>query len=418
MHSSQDEQDSRFYAEFAMIPCLEPTSQQEAYEMTLDAYELSERFHLPVMLRLVTRLAHSRAVVRTGPTLEQKPISKPPDPHGWILLPANARQQWKKLLAHQKEVNAWTESSRYNLLSLAALDSGLGVITTGIALNYYRENLLDLDHEPSHLHIGAYPIPVEKIRKLSAQVKRLLVIEEGYPYVERYVRGILPTPIPIHGKLDGSLPADGELTPDIVRCALGLKSRSGMTLAGLELPARPPQLCPGCPHADAFIALKEAIRGYDRALVTSDIGCYTLGALPPYEAIESCVCMGASVSMAKGAADAGLHPAVGVIGDSTFYHSGVTPLIDAIAGNADMTLIILDNSTVAMTGAQPTILPSEKLTSFLVGLGVAPAHLKIVELHPKKVRELTEVIKREIDYHGLSVIVARRECLETIKKNK
>ena len=418
MHSSQNEQDSRYYADFARAICFEPANQQEAYDMTREAYDISERFHLPVMLRLVTRLAHSRAVVRTAPPIAQKDVTKAPDAAGWILLPANARRQWKKLLERQKEVDAWANGSRFNILTLSRNDKGLGIITTGIARNYYLENLPDLGYTPSHLHIGAYPIPAEKIRDLAAHAERILVIEEGYPYVERILKGILATPVPVHGKLDGRLPPDGELTPDVVRQGLELQSRKGVTLLDLKLPNRPPQLCPGCPHADTYTALGKALSGFERSIVTSDIGCYTQGALPPYEAIESCVCMGASVSMAKGAADAGLYPSVGVIGDSTFYHSGVTPLIDAIAHDTDMTLVILDNATTAMTGAQPTILPSEKLESFLLGLGVHPQHLKVFEVHPKKVPELAEVLKGEIEHHGLSVVVAYRECLEVAKKAK
>jgi indolepyruvate ferredoxin oxidoreductase, alpha subunit len=418
MHSSQNEQDSRYFADFARAICLEPANQQEAYEMTREAYEVSERFHLPVMIRLVTRLAHSRAVVRPSPAISQRVIAKPPDPTGWILLPSNARRQWKKVIESQQEVDAWSNNSGYNTLATSTNDRGLGVITTGIARNYYLESLPDLGYTPSHLHVGAYPMPFEKIRELAARVKQVLVIEEGYPFVERYLRGILATPLPIHGKLDGRLPPDGELTPDIIRTALELEPKKGLPVLDLKLPSRPPQLCPGCPHADTYTALRRALADFDRSVVTSDIGCYTLGALPPYEAIESCVCMGASVSMAKGAADAGLYPSVGVIGDGTFYHSGVTPLIDAIAHNTDMTLIILDNATTAMTGTQPTILPSEKLESFLLGLGVAPEHLKVFEVHPKKVAELQKVIKQELDHHGLSVIVAYRECLEIAKHSK
>ncbi|MBI5508791.1 MAG: indolepyruvate ferredoxin oxidoreductase subunit alpha [Deltaproteobacteria bacterium] len=415
MHSSQNEQDSRYYADFARILAFEPANQQEAYDMTREAFGLSERFQIPVMVRLVTRLAHSRAVVRTSPWAATNTRGKTDDPQGWILLPMHARRRWHQRLEGLQAIEDYTERCAHNSLSLSD-DCALGVITTGIAKNYYLENLPDLGMAPSHLHIGAYPLPVVKIRALAAQVKRLLVIEEGYPCVERLISGILGAPLAVHGKRTGHLPAEGELTPDIVRRGLDLTVRKGATVVDLKLPERPPQLCPGCPHADTYTALNRALEGQDARLVTSDIGCYTLGALPPHESIESCVCMGASVSMAKGAADAGVHPVVAVIGDSTFLHSGITPLIDAVAADSDMTLLILDNGTVAMTGAQATVLPSGRLEPLLLGLGVDRAHLRYVDAHPKKVAAMEQIIREEIAHHGLSVVICFRACLETAKQ--
>ena len=247
-------------------------------------------------------------------------------------------------------------------------------------------------------------------------VKKVLVIEEGYPFLERYLRGIIPPDIEIAGKMTGELPQDGELTPDIVRRALSLPLRKGIEIGNLPLPNRPPQLCQGCPHSDMYRALKKALEAFDTTVVTSDIGCYTLGALTPYSAIESCVCMGASVGMAKGASDAGLKPAAAVIGDSTFLHSGITPLMDAVANNSDMTLIILDNETVAMTGGQPTILPSSRLESLILGLGVDKEHFHLLNAHPRHTDTNAEIIKKELEYEGLSVIIGVRECIETARK--
>jgi indolepyruvate ferredoxin oxidoreductase alpha subunit len=296
--------------------------------------------------------------------------------------------------------------------------TGLGIITTGIARNYYYENIDDLEHRPSHLHIGAYPMPAEKIRELAAHVDRLLVLEEGYPYVERFLRGIIPPRIEINGRMDESLPESGDLTPSIVRGALGLEIPESIEIKGLRLPTRPPQLCSGCPHRDSYDAISKAVSSYEQAMVTSDIGCYTLGALPPYSAIETCLCMGASIGIAKGAAEAGFHPVVAVIGDSTFLHSGVTPLMDAVSANVDMTLVILDNETVAMTGTQPTILPHTRLKDILLGVGVPEEHVHVFYAHPKKVDEHAEVIAREIEHKGLSVIVMVRECLESARRKK
>jgi len=418
MHSSQNEQDTRYFVDFARVMCLEPANQQEAYHMTMEAFDISERFDIPVVVRMVTRLAHSRAVVETGEGRPENPISKVPVPSSWILLPSNARRQWRALLDRQGSMLEYSENSPHNVLTLAKGRSRLGVITTGIARNYYMEALEDLAEKPSHLHIGAYPLPVKKIRALVDASDRVLILEEGYPYLERTLRGIMPLPVEILGKVDGYIPVDGELNPDIVRKALGLESREGITVAGLTLPGRPPQLCQGCPHGDAYGAIKKALAGFTDKIVTSDIGCYTLGALPPYSAIESCVCMGASVGMAKGAAEAGFYPVVAVIGDSTFLHSGVTPLMDAVSANANMTLIILDNETVAMTGTQPTVLPSSRLQTLILGLGLDPDHFHIIDAHPKKAEENTQIIRREIEHKGLSVIVAVRTCLEEARKKK
>lgn len=418
MHSSQNEQDSRYLADFARVICLEPSTQKEAYDMTRDAFDLSERFQIPVVVRLVTHIAHSRAVVELGEQREQNEISKVPDPMSWILLPVNARRQWHNLTEKYKEMEAYAESCPFNFLTSAEGSSRLGVITTGTARNYYYENIEDLEDKPAHLHIGAYPMPTQKIRDLVSQVDKVLVLEEGYPYVERMLRGIIPPDVEIAGRMDGVVPLTGELTPSIVRTALGMEIPESVSLEGITLPTRPPQLCTGCPHRDSYDAIRRAVSSYETTMVTSDIGCYTLGALPPYSAIETCVCMGASIGIAKGAAEAGFHPVLAVIGDSTFLHSGVTPLMDAVSANVDMTLVILDNETVAMTGTQPTILPSTHLKDVLEGIGVDPDHTHVFFAHPRKVDEHAEIIRREIEHKGLSVIVMVRECLESVRRRK
>jgi indolepyruvate ferredoxin oxidoreductase alpha subunit len=185
------------------------------------------------------------------------------------------------------------------------------------------------------------------------------------------------------------------------------------------LSGRPPQLCQGCPHADTFHALNQALEDFPEAQVFSDIGCYTLGALPPYQAVDTCVCMGASVSMAKGGADAGIYPSVAVIGDSTFAHSGITPLLDAAASQTDMTLIIVDNASVAMTGGQPTFLSGDELLQIVRGTGVSAKHIRLLTPLPKNLQENTRVLKEEIAFRGLSVVVSMRECVqETRKRSK
>ncbi|NTV82011.1 MAG: indolepyruvate ferredoxin oxidoreductase, partial [Candidatus Aminicenantes bacterium] len=220
------------------------------------------------------------------------------------------------------------------------------------------------------------------------------------------------------GKLSGALPASGELTPDIVRRALGRPPLPALAPSGLPLAGRPPQLCAGCSHADTFKALNQALLGVSGSNVFSDIGCYTLGALPPYNAIHTCVCMGASVSMARGASDVGLHPAVSVIGDSTFAHSGITPLLGAAQADTDMTVIILDNGTTAMTGGQPTYGSGERLLRLVEGIGVPQEHIRTIEPLPKNHDKNVQIIKDEIGHRGLSVIVAVRECVQEQRKKR
>jgi indolepyruvate ferredoxin oxidoreductase alpha subunit len=416
MHSSQNEQDSRCYADFARVLCLEPASQQLAYDMARQAFDLSEQFRVPVVLRLVTRLAHSRTSVEVGIPRGENGTSRAPRRSSWILLPAHARRQWRELLDRQPAMQAWSEDSYWNRLTLNPGRRELGVITTGIARNYLRENLPDLGWTPSHLHIGVYPAPLGLMRRLLAHVERVLVLEDGYPFVERLLRGTLPAGPAIAGRMSGEVPAAGELSPDVVRAALGLPARPGVVLADLPLPARPPQLCEGCPHGHAYRALLQALAGEPDAMATADIGCYTLGALPPFSAIESCVCMGASIGMARGAAEAGARPVVAVIGDSTFLHSGTAPLIDAAAADVHMTVFILDNSAVAMTGAQDPIVPSRRLREIVLGLGVDPRHCHVVDPHPRRLAANVETLRTAIAHPGLSVVIATRECKEIVRR--
>ena len=432
MHSSQGEQDSRFYSAFAMVPCLEPRNQQEAYEMCREAFEVSEKFHIPVMLRFATRLAHSRAAVRPSPGKARKTLSKMKDKTRWMLIPSYARPNYAILLNKQKELTAWSLSNKVNTLSLEGRDTGLAVLTSGIGGNYYEENEEDfIDSRggkiPAHLHIGAYPIPIDSIRKLCEKAEKVLVIEEGQPFIEERLRGILPQSIGIAGKLDGTFVRAGELDPDNVRKGLGLAPRPSILDSGLqipELPGRPPQLCRGCSHRDSYDVLNRAVADLDpepgrpNTAICSDIGCYSLGAVPPYEAIETVICMGASVAMARGAAEAGMKYAITVIGDSTFLHGGITSLVDAVQAKAPITVLILDNSVVAMTGCQETIVPSEQLSDLIRGLGVEPSHIAELEASGQFFEENLKRLKEEMQYPGVSVLIFQRICIEAFRKQR
>ena len=420
MHSSQNEQDSRYFADFARIFCFEPTNHQEAYDMTRQAFDLSEKFEIPVMIRLVTRLSHSRSVVRPSDPRPQNPL-KLGLAKDWTLLPVNARRRFKRLLELQPELLKVSESSSFNALELNAVNRSLGVIASGIAHNYIRENFPNPADGPSLLKVSTYPVPEQMISRLVSHVETVLVAEDGYPFIEHRVRGMFGIPgKKVLGRLTGDLPASGELSPDNVRRALGLASLPAPSAGDFKLANRPPQLCAGCPHADTLLSLKRALDEFGRGNenVFSDIGCYTLGALPPYEAVQSCVCMGASIGMAKGGSEAGVHPAVAVIGDSTFAHSGLTPLLSAAARNTDMTVFILDNGTTAMTGGQTSFGTGERLLQMVEGLGVAKEHIRVIEPLPKNIDKNVQVIKEELAYKGLSVIIPVRKCLEEAKKKK
>jgi len=418
MHSSQNEQDSRFYADFAKIPCFEPSNHQEAYEMTRQAFDVSERMGVPVMIRLVTRLSHSRSTVRPREPRGQNEI-RPGASQDWTLLPVNARRRFRGILDAQADMVRLSEESEFNSLRLNEKDRSLGVVASGIAFNYVQENLGEAGNPPSLLKVCTYPLPRKLISRLVEHVETVLVVEEGYPLIERSLRGFFGVPgKTIKGKLSGDLPLTGELSPETVRPALGLKPLDRLDLGKFQLASRPPQLCAGCPHADTFHALNKALRGFGKGTVFSDIGCYTLGAYPPYQAVQTCVCMGASISMAKGGAEVGIRPSIAVIGDSTFGHSGLTPLLEAAAADTNMTVFILDNGTVAMTGGQPSYASGERLLKMIEGVGVAKEHIRVIEPLPKNLDKNALIIKEEIDHPGLSVIVAVRECLEEARKKR
>lgn len=414
MHSSQNEQDSRFLGKFALVPILEPANQQEAYDMVFHGYELSEKYKTPVLLRITTRLAHSRAGVKTREKLPRNKLKLSADKRQFVLLPALARRRYAKLLEIQEKFLQEAEKSTFNKYN-DGKDKSLGIIACGIGYNYLMENFVDSDCPYPVVKIGQYPVPVTMIKKLVNECEEVLLVEEGMPFVEGYLRGILDRDVKVKGRMSGELPPDGELNPNLVRKALGLADISGVPIPAL-VTSRPPKLCKGCPHIDSYEALGEAVKDvFGDGHVFSDIGCYTLGALPPYQAINSCVDMGASISMAKGAADAGFFPSVAVIGDSTFCHSGMTGLLDAVIEEANIVVFILDNSTTAMTGGQESH-AAGRLKDICVGLGVKEEHVRVINPVRKNHELFVKIIKEELDYKGVSVIIPTRECIQTLRR--
>lgn len=411
MHSSQNEQDSRFYGKFAMVPVFEPSTQQEAYDMVSEAFDLSERLHLPVLFRVVTRLAHSRAAVVVGDSIPRNELS-PASDRGWVLLPAIARRQYVSLIDKQPDILKYNES-----LTAIECQSGVakvrtGVIACGIGYNYVKESGADV----AILKINRYPLPEAAVKSLALRCERILVVEDGQPVVEQDVKAVLGAGSNVRGRLTGDLPRTGELNPDCVAAALGRKQEKAGSVSEIVAP-RPPQLCKGCGHRDVYAALNRVVSEYPGARIFGDIGCYTLGALPPFSALASCVDMGASITMAKGAADAGVSPAIAVIGDSTFTHSGMTGLLDAVNDNSDITVVISDNLTTAMTGGQDSA-GTSKFEAICVALGVKPEHVRVVVPLPANMEDISNVIREEIEYKGVSVIIPRRECMQTLKRHR
>ncbi|MDD4778880.1 MAG: thiamine pyrophosphate-dependent enzyme [Fermentimonas sp.] len=413
MHSSQNEQDSRVYGKFAMIPVLEPSNQQEAYDMTRYGFDLSEKLELPVLLRIPTRLSHSRSVVIRQKSREQNDLNPSAINGKWILLPASARKNYQGLLQKQKEMIALSENSRFNRVV-----EGIGskaVIAFGIGYNYVMEVIEAFRLNLPVLKISQYPLPEDTVREFCDKYSDILIVEEGYPVLEELLKGYFGNS-KFRGRLDGALPRTGELSPNVVAKALGVNTGEIQNVPEIVV-GRPPMLCQGCSHRDLFDAINIVMEDYSQKQIFGDIGCYTLGALPPYSTISTCVDMGASITMAKGAADAGMRPAVCVIGDSTFTHSGMTGLLDAVNDKSPITVIISDNDTTAMTGGQDSA-GTGKFFDICKGIGVEESHIRLIEPLKKNLEENVAILREEFEYNGVSVIISQRECIQTLKKSR
>jgi indolepyruvate ferredoxin oxidoreductase alpha subunit len=406
MASSQNEQDNRHYAVAAGLPMLEPADSQEAYDLTRQAVEISERWKIPVLLRLTTRVCHSRTTVRPGAA---SPPTRPPnfvrDVRGRVMIPAYARPAGRRLRQKLSEIQSWNEAGPLN--RVIAADNHLGIITSGISYMYAREAA----PKASVLKLGlTHPLPLEKIRAFAAGVDRCLVIEEGDPYLADAVRA---AGVKVESKAE--MYRFGEL--DVSRVRRILAGDTSPEPAGV--PGKPPQLCPGCSHRYVF----EALHDLD-CIVAGDIGCYTLGVLPPFEAMDSCVCMGASIGVGLGLRHVlpseQARRVVSVIGDSTFVHGGITGLVEMIY-NPPPTghiVLILDNSTTAMTGHQEhagtgrtlTHEPTGKLVfeKLAQSLGISRVHVVDPAADPEG---FTRLLADSLDSEELVVIIARRPCL-------
>ena len=412
MFSSQDEQDSRFYGHWAMIPMLEPSNQQEAYDMVHFGFELSEKLGTPVLYRIPTRLAHSRAGVVRKPVRKQNELTEPADAKSFVLLPANAKRLYRDLIDKQPAFTKSSEESGYNKY-FPGENKKLGIITTGIAYNYLMENFQGGKCPYPVVKITQYPLPYNMINKLYDEVDEILVLEDGQPFVEEHIKGFLGKGKKVKGRLDETIRRDGELNAEKVAKALGMKAESGAPVPEV-VTNRPPALCQGCPHVDSYNALNAVMANHKGGKVFGDIGCYTLGF--NMHAINTTVCMGASITMAKGASEVGIFPAVAVIGDGTFGHSGMTGLLDCVNEKANVVVVILDNDITAMTGGQPSS-ANNKIRQICEGLGVAPEHIRDIIPLPKNHEENVRIIEEEVNYNGVSVIIPHRTCLVELKKH-
>ena len=407
MHSSQNEQDNRHYARLAKIPLLEPADSQEAKDFVIAGLELSERFDTPVLLRTTTRISHSRSPVQAGEREKRECRGFQKNPAKYVMIPGNARQ--RRPLVEKRLQALRRESERSPLNRIEKGRSDRGVVCSGVTYQYVKE-ALPQDHV---LKLGfSYPLPDELIRDFAASVKEIVVVEELDPFLEEQIRALLPG-MPVQGK--NLLPLFGELNVNIIRQELsGCKKTSLPSPGPRNLPLRPPLLCPGCPHRGVFYVLRKL-----KVTVPGDIGCYTLGALPPLEALDTCICMGAGIGTAVGmerADPASAGRTVAVIGDSTFFHSGIAPLIDLVYSGSRATVLILDNRTTAMTGHQDhpgtglTLQGEERPPIDLSALCRAVGVRRVATVDPLQLKELENLLKTELAAKEPSVIIARRPC--------
>mgnify|MGYP002628900178 CR=1 FL=1 len=425
MFSSQNEQDNRYYARLAGIPLLEPTNAQEMKDFTVSAFDLSEELELPILLRTTTRLNHVTGGVVLG---ELKPgkskVVFQKNPSQYVTMPANARNMHKVLLEKFDRAQKIAEKSPLNQI---IGDGRWGIVTNGVSFNYVKDALSDLGiaHKVSILKLGfSWPLPEELCLKFMGQVDKILVVEELEPLNERELQALAQRKginKRIEGKGVGALSRLLEYNPGMVRQAVAehfgvdcpmpeLPDLSGLP----DLPGRPPNLCAGCPHRASFYAVKE-VYGED-TIYPNDIGCYTLGIAPPFNMADFVICMGSSVSSACGFSQATDQKVVGFIGDSTFFHSGITGLINGVHNNQKFTLVILDNGTTAMTGYQinpgvntdPLGVDRTRVSieDIVRGCGVKDVHV----IKPFKVNKSIEAIKATKAYDGISVIISEEMC--------
>ncbi|HAL62178.1 MAG TPA: indolepyruvate ferredoxin oxidoreductase subunit alpha, partial [Chloroflexi bacterium] len=413
MHSSQNEQDNRRYAKFARVPCLEPSDSQEAKELVGVALEISEEFDSPVLLRITTRIAHSYTLVELGERKAEERMEPPSyriDRVKYVMVPGNARRRHPIAEERIVKLRTFAENFPYNRVEMNGRD--LGIVTNGVAYQYAKE----VFPQASFLRLGmTYPLPEKMVRDFAAQVGRLIVVEELDPFIEEEIRLM---GIGVEGK--SIFPSCGEFDPHLVRqsairagllpASEAVETREVEETKGL--PMRPPILCPGCPHRGLFVTTKKL-----DLVVNGDIGCYTLGFLPPLSALHTCGCMGASIGQAHGVSKAGIaQKHVAVIGDSTFFHAGLPALLNVAYNRSDTIVIILDNRTTAMTGHQEhpgtgVTLKGEQTKAVEVeDVAKAFGIKRVYTVDPYNLKEVESALRDCLAADGPAVVISRREC--------
>jgi indolepyruvate ferredoxin oxidoreductase alpha subunit len=409
-YSSQNEQDSRFYAKFSKIPCLEPSDSQEAKDMTIMAFELSEKVGLPVMMRTVTRISHACSPVEIGAVREQNALLLKKDPANMIAVPSNVVRCHRNLNEKQEALKQWGETSGLN----KAFKNGQkkGIITCGIGYVYAKE----YGPEYAILKISYYPVAETVIEEFVKGLEEVWVLEEGEPFIEEIARRYSSR---VKGKISGEISSIGELGPDVLAGYIpGWSINQSIYKPLKPLPSRPPVLCPGCPHSKLYTALKAV----QPTFTAGDIGCYTLGANPPYQIVDTCLCMGAGISKAAGISKQGVKRVAAVIGDSTFIHSGIPALINAVYNKANILVLILDNSSTAMTGHQPTPLTGitakgeEGGKTSLEDLCKACGVNSVEVVDPFELEKTEAILREKLDSEGVNVVISRRPCIFMIKR--
>ncbi len=437
MHSSQNEQDNRIYAKFANLPMLEPTSPQEARDMTVEAFRISEALELPVILRTTTRTSHVRGPVELGPLprdVNKKGVFEK-DMRRWVPVPAVARIRHKVLLEQIEKARSMNEEFGFNSLSGTG---PVGIVASGVSVCYVEDALMELgcEDEVSFLRLGfTYPFPKELIGCFLKRVENVLVVEELEPFIENEIKIIchdLSLDMAVYGKASGHFSRMYEFDPLMVKKAISdvtgvdIQKPAMPDLSSVPtLPMRPPTLCKGCPHRETYNAAKAALQDLgmeEKAIYPTDIGCYTLGLLPPIQMADYLLCMGSSVGSSAGFSISTDHKIVSFIGDSTFFHSGISSLASAYHNQHRFCLVILDNSTTAMTGHQPNPgieirppgydKPRIPIDDVVRGLGIT----NIYKINPYKKKEAVETFKAALAGDELSVVIAEAPCILYYKK--
>ncbi|MBO7351875.1 MAG: indolepyruvate ferredoxin oxidoreductase subunit alpha [Candidatus Methanomethylophilaceae archaeon] len=424
-HSSQNEQDNRYYSTLALLPMMEPSTPQEAKDMVGEAYRVSEELTLPLIFRTTTRVNHARGVVELGKKAVPKKTGHfDKDVARFVNIPAYAKQNRVRLLGLYKKAQEMSEASSFNRVE----GSGdIGVITSGVSYTYVREFVKGV----SILKLGfTNPLPEKKIAEFIKGKKAIIVVEELEPFLEDQILRICAQNslnIPVYGKRSGHLPREWEFSPDTLK---GIKEfvdvqefSKPMDKVDVVLPNRPPTLCAGCPHRGMFAAAKKAA-GTSDVIYCSDIGCYTLGVQPPFKAADFIICMGGGAGAAGGFAQSTDQKAIAFMGDSTFFHAGIPPMINALFNNHKVVIVVLDNRTTAMTGHQPNpgtgrdfggvSTEAIDIKKLVEGVGVK----FVQEINPYDVKAATKVMKDALEFDGVAVVISKCPCPLELKKQK